>query len=159
MPLVLLVFHLVCIVLYDFDCPVPARSKFCTIFVILGSLVVQGISQSILCILGATLICPIVSAFIVICKSSLVVLEVQYSYRFQFIELYQRVVFYNCAFIGVIAGSLINYGVRLGWDSLMFYGLIKPKGRLPSGNSWLVKRIMGPGLAPDFYFEVNLNLY
>ena len=37
----------------------------------------------------------------------------------------------------------------------MFYLLIKPKGRLPSGNSWVVKRIMGPGLAPDFFFEVS----
>lgn len=39
----------------------------------------------------------------------------------------------------------------------MFYSLIKPKGRLPSGNSWIVKRVMGPGLAPEFYFEISIE--
>ncbi|ODM94685.1 hypothetical protein Ocin01_11990 [Orchesella cincta] len=120
MPLVVLVFHLVCIIVYDFDCPTPDRNQIFPLFVTLGSLVLRGVVQPIFCLIGALVLCPTVSGLIALC-------------------------------------SVFNYGVRIAWDSLMFYSLIKPKGRLPSGNSWIVKRVMGPGLAPDFYFEITIE--
>jgi len=74
-----------------------------------------------------------------------------------FIDMHAEIIT-KVNYICILIGTVFNYGVRMGWDSLLFYSLIKPKGRLPSGNSWIVKRTMGPGLAPDFYFEVNLTI-
>lgn len=45
-------------------------------------------------------------------------------------------------------------GLRSVWDKVMFHGVIKKKGRVPSSDSFLVKRISGPGLHNDFVYQV-----
>lgn len=41
------------------------------------------------------------------------------------------------------------------WDSIVFNLLIKKRGRIPASDSFVVRRISGPGLASDFYFQIS----
>jgi len=36
----------------------------------------------------------------------------------------------------------------------MFHLVIKNRGRIPASDSFVVKRIAGPGLASDYYYQV-----
>lgn len=37
----------------------------------------------------------------------------------------------------------------------MFHLVIKNRGRIPASDSFVVKRIAGPGLASDYYYQVS----
>lgn len=37
----------------------------------------------------------------------------------------------------------------------MFHLVIKKRGRIPAGDSFVVKRIAGPGMASDYYFQIK----
>lgn len=54
-----------------------------------------------------------------------------------------------------ISGGVIRYWFRLFWDALIFHLLIKKRGRIPASDSFVVKRIAGPGLASDYYFQIS----
>lgn len=41
------------------------------------------------------------------------------------------------------------------WDSILFHLFIKKCGRVPSSDSFAVKRIAGPGLESDYYFAIK----
>lgn len=41
------------------------------------------------------------------------------------------------------------------WDALIFHAIIKKRGRVPASDSFVVKRIAGPGLASDYYFQIS----
>lgn len=55
----------------------------------------------------------------------------------------------------MISVGLVRYWLRLLWDTIMFYGLIKKRGRVPACDSFIVKRIAGPGLASNYYFQIK----
>ena len=40
----------------------------------------------------------------------------------------------------------------------MFYVIIKNKGRLPATDSFVAKRIKGPGLSSHFYYQISVEL-
>lgn len=48
-----------------------------------------------------------------------------------------------------------RYWLRLFWDSSLFHLVIKKRGRVPAGDSFVVKRIAGPGLASDYHFQIR----
>ncbi|KAI5727881.1 hypothetical protein M8J77_008103 [Diaphorina citri] len=54
-----------------------------------------------------------------------------------------------------VSVGLVRYWLRLLWDTIMFYGLIKKRGRVPACDSFIVKRIAGPGLASNYYFQIK----
>ncbi|XP_071521204.1 uncharacterized protein [Panulirus ornatus] len=59
----------------------------------------------------------------------------------------------------VLAASILLYGVirrglRHVWDTVMFHAVIKKRGRIPASDSFLVKRIAGPGLHNNFYYQI-----
>ncbi|XP_042900994.1 uncharacterized protein [Parasteatoda tepidariorum] len=54
----------------------------------------------------------------------------------------------------VLLASLLRFCCRVVWDIAMFHILIKRRGRVPSSNSWLVKRIAGPGLSNEHFFQI-----
>lgn len=54
-----------------------------------------------------------------------------------------------------ILGGVIRYWLRLLWDAMIFHLLIKKRGRIPASDSFVVKRIAGPGLASDYYFQIS----
>ncbi|KAI4456830.1 hypothetical protein MML48_8g00015589 [Holotrichia oblita] len=62
-----------------------------------------------------------------------------------------------CPLVSVIilAGGLSRYWLRLLWDAAIFHMIIKKRGRIPASDSFVVKRIAGPGLASDYYFQIS----
>ncbi|XP_055949382.1 uncharacterized protein LOC129983778 [Argiope bruennichi] len=54
----------------------------------------------------------------------------------------------------VFLAAMIRCCCRLIWDVAMFHFLIKRRGRVPSSDSWLVKRIAGPGLSNEHFFQI-----
>lgn len=59
------------------------------------------------------------------------------------------------AAICVFCVGVTRYWFRLLWDSIMFHLFIKKCGRVPSNDSFAVRRIAGPGLALDYYFSIK----
>ncbi|XP_030754371.1 uncharacterized protein LOC115881129 isoform X2 [Sitophilus oryzae] len=55
----------------------------------------------------------------------------------------------------IFAGGIIRYWFRLMWDNTIFHLIIKKRGRVPASDSFVVKRIAGPGLASDYYFQIS----
>lgn len=51
--------------------------------------------------------------------------------------------------------SIVRYSFRLMWDFIMFHFFIEKCGRVPSNDSFAVKRVAGPGLALDYYFLIK----
>lgn len=56
----------------------------------------------------------------------------------------------------ILTVSVIRYCIRVVWDTLMFHLVIKNRGRIPASDSFVVKRIAGPGLASDYYYQVSI---
>ncbi|KAL0279520.1 UNVERIFIED_CONTAM: hypothetical protein PYX00_001058 [Menopon gallinae] len=55
----------------------------------------------------------------------------------------------------ILAIGVSRYGVRLAWDAMVFHLIIKKRGRIPASDSFVVKRISGPGLANDYYYQIK----
>ncbi|EEB13018.1 conserved hypothetical protein [Pediculus humanus corporis] len=55
----------------------------------------------------------------------------------------------------ILAVAFTRYGARLTWDAAMFHLIIKKRGRIPASDSFVVKRIAGPGLASDYYYQIK----
>ncbi|CAH0564403.1 unnamed protein product [Brassicogethes aeneus] len=55
----------------------------------------------------------------------------------------------------ILTGGFLRYWLRLLWDTTIFHLIIKKRGRVPASDSFVVKRIAGPGLASDYYFQIS----
>lgn len=55
----------------------------------------------------------------------------------------------------VLLAGFSRYWLRLLWDSMVFHTFIKKCGRIPSSDSFAVKRISGPGLAQEYFFIIT----
>lgn len=55
----------------------------------------------------------------------------------------------------VFSVGIIRYWLRLLWDTTVFHLLIKNRGRVPASDSFVVKRVAGPGLTSDYYFQIR----
>lgn len=51
--------------------------------------------------------------------------------------------------------GIIRYWLRLLWDTTLFHLIIKNRGRIPASDSFVVKRIEGPGLTGDYFFQIR----
>lgn len=51
--------------------------------------------------------------------------------------------------------GVVRYSLRLLWDSLTFHTFIKKCGRVPASDSFVAKRIAGPGLGLEYYFIIK----
>lgn len=54
----------------------------------------------------------------------------------------------------IFTAALLRYWFRLAWDSVIYHLVIKKRGRIPACDGFIVKRIAGPGMASDFYFQI-----
>jgi hypothetical protein len=54
--------------------------------------------------------------------------------------------------------GVLRYWLRLVWDAATFHLLIKKRGRVPASDSLVVKRIAGPGLASNYFYQASLHL-
>lgn len=59
------------------------------------------------------------------------------------------------AAVGVFCVGIARYWIRIFWDAVTFHLFIKKCGRIPSNDSFAVKRVAGPGLALDYYFAIK----
>ncbi|XP_008202982.1 uncharacterized protein LOC100123730 isoform X2 [Nasonia vitripennis] len=55
----------------------------------------------------------------------------------------------------ILTVAVIRYWIRVMWDTIMFHLVIKSRGRIPASDSFVVKRIAGPGLASDYYYQIR----
>lgn len=55
----------------------------------------------------------------------------------------------------VLTFGLLRYCLRLTWDSLVFHVVIKKRGRIPASDSVIVKRIEGPGLNNNYFYQIR----
>lgn len=42
------------------------------------------------------------------------------------------------------------------WDTMMYFLVIRSRGRVPITDSFVAKRIAGPGLAAHYFFQVYI---
>lgn len=118
-PCVTTILHLYMMLIYDLDSPNDERNRYCVFLEAIGwDILIQGVIQPILAIIVAAIICPLISASILIVGFS-------------------------------------RYWLRLLWDSMVFHTFIKKCGRIPSSDSFAVRRISGPGLAQEYFFVIT----
>ncbi|PSN34108.1 hypothetical protein C0J52_14201 [Blattella germanica] len=55
----------------------------------------------------------------------------------------------------VLTVGVLRYWLRLLWDAATFHLLIKKRGRVPASDSFVVKRIAGPGLASNYFYQIR----
>jgi hypothetical protein len=60
----------------------------------------------------------------------------------------------NCVLFTV---GVLRYWLRLVWDAATFHMLIKKRGRVPASDSFVVKRVAGPGLASNYFYQVSVS--
>lgn len=119
MPCVMLVFHLVMVLAYDFDSPSSERNRICILGeAILWQGLVLGILQPLAAAVIALVLCPLAAGFVFL--------------------------------VAVLRWA----GVQC-WDALLFHGVVKRRGRVPLGDSWMATRVAGPGLSQDHLYQVN----
>ena len=41
------------------------------------------------------------------------------------------------------------------WDTFMFHAVIKKRGRVPAQDGFIARRIAGPGLASNYFYQVR----
>ncbi|XP_033755704.1 uncharacterized protein LOC117338457 [Pecten maximus] len=64
-------------------------------------------------------------------------------------------VFCPLAALGVsVFGGLRRTG-RGAWDTVMYFTVVKSRGRVPSKDSFMARRIAGPGLASNYFFQIQ----
>ncbi|XP_075230474.1 uncharacterized protein LOC142329675 isoform X3 [Lycorma delicatula] len=55
----------------------------------------------------------------------------------------------------IVTVGLFRCWLRLSWDAIVFHLIIKKRGRIPACDSFVVKRIAGPGLTNNYYFQIR----
>uniref|UniRef100_T1J1W8 Uncharacterized protein n=1 Tax=Strigamia maritima TaxID=126957 RepID=T1J1W8_STRMM len=117
-PVVTFLFHLICVLVYDFDSPDTSRNPwFYVLEAVVWRFVILGFLQPIVALAIAFLVCPVIT---------LIILMVAVIRRF-------------CRYV---------------WDALMFHAVIKKRGRVPASDSFVARRIAGPGLESKYYFQI-----
>lgn len=53
-------------------------------------------------------------------------------------------------------GALV-YVLRGVWDTIMYYLVISPRARIPAADSFVAKRIAGPGLTEHYYYSIQVS--
>ncbi|CAC5419470.1 unnamed protein product [Mytilus coruscus] len=57
--------------------------------------------------------------------------------------------------LGITLFGLLRRTCRGFWDTIIYYIVIKPRARVPSNDSFVARRIAGPGLAADFFYQIE----
>ncbi len=63
----------------------------------------------------------------------------------------------QCTDIFCVAVGIMKRGLRAIWDTFMFHAVIKKRGRVPSRDGFVARRIAGPGLASNYFYQVIWN--
>ena len=52
------------------------------------------------------------------------------------------------------ADALIKRGARFIWDTVLYHLVISKQARVPTKDSFIARRIAGPGMANDYFYQV-----
>jgi hypothetical protein len=52
-------------------------------------------------------------------------------------------------------GASVRAGIRSFYDWVMYYLVVKPRGRIPTHDTFLARRVLGPGLSSGYYYQVR----
>ena len=52
--------------------------------------------------------------------------------------------------------GIVKRGIRAVWDAFMFHAVIKKRARIPASDSFIARRIAGPGLAANYFYQVGI---
>lgn len=138
-PIATVILHIYMMFVYDLDAPDSSENRYCIILeTLVWNILIQGCLQPIVAILVAAVLCPIAS--VVICLG-------KYHAQCSIHPANSLLLFFTV--------GLGRYWLRLLWDSLTFHLFIKKCGRVPASDSLAVKRIAGPGLALDYFFNIK----
>ena len=57
---------------------------------------------------------------------------------------------------GLIASAaLLRRALRTSWDTAMFHAVIRKRARVPAGDSFIVRRTAGPGMASNYFYQIK----
>lgn len=154
-PVCVLLTHISCIFVYDLDSPTGTH-RWSPFLQALGlHLLVFGLLQAVLALLAASIVCPTLAAIVLVCKSCSHT-PVMCCFCWCCSNCYCFSPSYHHSHLPPSDGVL-RRGLRHVWDAVMFHVVIKKRGRIPASDSFLVKRIAGPGLHSNFYYQVGLG--
>lgn len=56
---------------------------------------------------------------------------------------------------------MLQWSLSCARDGIVYHLVVRPRGRIPASEGCLVKRIAGPGLNTEFYYQVDFisNIY
>ncbi|GMH35497.1 hypothetical protein BSKO_03365 [Bryopsis sp. KO-2023] len=66
-----------------------------------------------------------------------------------------------CHLLAMLLGvvfSPLAFAMRRIWDGLMFHILLKNRARIPSHDTFIARRIAGPGLANDVFYQLDPSI-
>ncbi|XP_037773609.1 uncharacterized protein LOC119569602 [Penaeus monodon] len=133
-PACVLLTHIVCIIIYDLDSPTGMRKWSPVIQAVGLHVIILGILQPVLAFFTATVVCPVFAAIVLLCKN------------------------FCLEYIPLTCMKNKKKVYEKDYDTLgysMFHSVIKKRGRIPASDSFLVKRIAGPGLHNNFFYQIS----
>ncbi|XP_052685923.1 uncharacterized protein LOC128165435 isoform X5 [Crassostrea angulata] len=117
-PIATLLFHLVGVLIFDFDSPAD-NNKFSIVFeATIYRMLIMGLLQPIAALITGSLLCPM-------------------------------------AALGVSVFALAKRFGRGLWDTMMYFLVIRSRGRVPISDGFVARRIAGPGLAANHFFQIK----
>ncbi|XP_059139647.1 uncharacterized protein LOC131927817 [Physella acuta] len=57
--------------------------------------------------------------------------------------------------LSIFLFGILRSGFRNFWDTAMFHIIIKNRGRVPSSDGFVARRISGPGLASSYFYQIQ----
>jgi hypothetical protein len=148
-PVFALIYQVCIILVWDVDNPDPKRGPLLPMIrVLVRDLLLDGLLQPIACLVTAFIVCPLISLLLAVCKSGSQIIT-GFSTSFLLMKFIRHFIFYY------IDGMLHWMTVR-SRDAIIYSLAIRPRGRIPASEGFLVKRIAGPGLNTEFQYQVNL---
>ncbi|KAG8229642.1 hypothetical protein J437_LFUL015593 [Ladona fulva] len=55
----------------------------------------------------------------------------------------------------ILVVGVLRFTLRLLWDFFIYHIVIKKRARVPASDSFVVKRIAGPGLASNYFYQIK----
>lgn len=149
MPFITLILHAFMALAIDIDSPDPSRNRYLVVIEALcWNIGVEGLLQPIAALIVALIVCPIISFTILTGECPIQQYNVIYYYFFSN--------YINFKTLKYISVAVVRYWIRVVWDTAMFHMVIKNRGRIPACDSFMVKRIAGPGMASNYYYQVSV---
>ncbi|KAL4240910.1 hypothetical protein ACF0H5_001692 [Mactra antiquata] len=117
-PVISLLFHVFCILIYDFDAPYEENKFSILCEALIWRFLLLGTIQPVAASLFGFVACPL-------------------------------------AALGISIFGLLRRGCRGFWDTCIYGIVIKSRARVPARDGFVARRVAGPGLASNYFFQIQ----